>query len=378
MSPEGSVSRLRVVNEALGRYGRFLWRQVLAWRDDLWILSLGVVLGFILLLPLVIKTVPSGSVGVVWHRFGGGTDVRNVRTEGTVLLWPWNRLHLYDVRLQSSEGRVSALTADGLKVEVDLAWAFYVLPDKVGMVHKGIGPDYRDKVVTRVVESVVRDKISLFKSEELHSPERTVFERAVFTGVQGALARFEAINRLDEARAPRDADAVSVDKGIDWVALEAMLIKEIGFPPAVQEAYVRKNTARALVDEYDFRIAAEQKEVERKMIEALGIRNFQEVVNEGLSESYLKWKGIEANVEIARTLSRSPNAKLVVIGTHAGGSQAGPAGAGGPPIILNTNGLDKAGGEEPARETEPGRGAAERSARESAPASGKAAQPPAR
>jgi hypothetical protein len=253
-----------------------------------------------------------------------------------------------------------------------------VLPDKVGMVHKGIGPDYRDKVVTRVVESVVRDKISLFKSEELHSPERTVFERAVFTGVQGALARFEAINRLDEARAPRDADAVSVDKGIDWVALEAMLIKEIGFPPAVQEAYVRKNTARALVDEYDFRIAAEQKEVERKMIEALGIRNFQEVVNEGLSESYLKWKGIEANVEIARTLSRSPNAKLVVIGTHAGGSQAGPAGAGGPPIILNTNGLDKAGGEEPARETEPGRGAAERSARESAPASGKAAQPPAR
>lgn len=377
MPPSGPVSRLRAAARPLGGYARFLGRQLLAWRDDLWIISLGVVLGFILLLPFVIKTVPPGSVGVVWHRFAGGTDVRGVRGEGTVLIWPWNRVYLYDVRLQSSEGRVSALTADGLKVEVDLAWAFYLLPEKVGMVHKGIGPEYRDVVVTRVVESVVRDKISLFKSEELHSPERTVFERAVFTGVQAALARFEAINRLDEARAPKDADAISVDKGIDWVALEAMLIKEIAFPPAVQEAYVRKNTARALVDEYDFRIAAEQKEVERKMIEALGIRNFQEVVNEGLSESYLKWKGIEANVEIARTLGKSQNSKLVVIGTHSGGGQGGQPGAPGMPLILNTNGLDKAASGEADREPGAARAPVERAARDAAQPP-KAAQPAAR
>jgi regulator of protease activity HflC (stomatin/prohibitin superfamily) len=222
-----------------------------------------------------------------------------------------------------------------LKVDVDLAWAFYLTPQSAALVHKAIGPDYKDKVVVRVLESVVRDKVSLFKSEELHSPERTTFEKNVFAGVSTEITHFNAINRLDPSFRPADGDALSVEKGVEWINLEAVLIKEIRFPPAVQEAYIRKNTARALVDEYNFRITAEQKEVERKMIEALGIRNFQEVVNRGLSDSYLKWKGIEAAVATATALAQSPNAKLVVMGPGAVGN--------GMPMILNTNALDSMG-----------------------------------
>jgi regulator of protease activity HflC (stomatin/prohibitin superfamily) len=330
-------ARFAAVGRGILAYPRFLRGQLRAWFQDMWIIGLATVLGIVLMIPITVHTIPSGSVGVTWKRFAGGTDMTALATEGTVAVMPWNKLFLYDTRLQSGDNQVSALSADGLKVEVDLAWAFYLMPTAASMVHKGIGPDYKDKVVVRVIESVVRDKVSLFRSEELHSPERVTFEKQVYAGIMTEIGRFSAINRLSAGYQPASGETPDVEKGVEWINLDAVLIKEIRFPPAVQEAYVRKNTARALVEEYNFRIIAEQKEVERKMVEALGIRNFQEVVNQGLSESYLRWKGIEASVVNTQALAQSPNAKLVVLGTGTG---TGSGTGGGMPMILNTNALD--------------------------------------
>ena len=45
----------------------------------------------VVLYPHVVVTVPSGQVGVLWKRFGGGTvlDPRRLRDEGLHLIWPW-------------------------------------------------------------------------------------------------------------------------------------------------------------------------------------------------------------------------------------------------------------------------------------------------
>jgi hypothetical protein len=47
--------------------------------------------------------VPSGEVGVLWKRFGGGTvlDPRRLKNEGFNLILPWNEVFLYDLRLQA-------------------------------------------------------------------------------------------------------------------------------------------------------------------------------------------------------------------------------------------------------------------------------------
>ena len=44
------------------------------------------------LLPLMVVTVPSGFVGVLWRRFGNGTvlDAHQLRGEGLRGLLPWN------------------------------------------------------------------------------------------------------------------------------------------------------------------------------------------------------------------------------------------------------------------------------------------------
>src|SRR5499433_4444212 len=57
----------------------------------------------IVLYPHMVVTVPSGQIGVLWKRFGGGTvlDPRKLKNEGFNLILPWNRVFLYDLRLQS-------------------------------------------------------------------------------------------------------------------------------------------------------------------------------------------------------------------------------------------------------------------------------------
>ena len=55
----------------------------------------------------------------------------------------------------------------------------------------------------------------------------------------------------------------------------------------------------------------EAKEAQRKRIEALGIKDFQNIISTGITDSYLRWKGIEATLQLAQ----SNNAKMVIIGS---------------------------------------------------------------
>jgi hypothetical protein len=57
-----------------------------------------------------------------------------------------------------------------------------------------------------------------------------------------------------------------------------------------------------------------KKEADRKRIEAAGIRDFQQIVTPGISPNFLRWKGIEATLDLAK----SANAKVIVIGAQTG------------------------------------------------------------
>ena len=61
--------------------------------------------------------------------------------------------------------------------------------------------------------------------------------------------------------------------------------------------------------------SAKRRESERKKIEAEGIREFQTIVSQGISDSYLRWRGIEATLQLAQ----STNTKIVIIGSAKDG-----------------------------------------------------------
>jgi hypothetical protein len=84
------------------------------------------------LYPFTVITVPTGYVGVLWKRIGGfgiycwciigrGTvlDPNEIRGEGLHIIWPWDRLYLYDLRLQNSTQTYNAISKDGVSLARD-------------------------------------------------------------------------------------------------------------------------------------------------------------------------------------------------------------------------------------------------------------------
>jgi regulator of protease activity HflC (stomatin/prohibitin superfamily) len=65
----------------------------------------------------------------------------------------------------------------------------------------------------------------------------------------------------------------------------------------------------------EFVLQQERQEAERKRVEASGIKDFQDIVTQGISEKLLEWKGIEATMELVK----SQNAKVIVVGNSRNG-----------------------------------------------------------
>jgi hypothetical protein len=101
----------------------------------------------------------------------------------------------------------------------------------------------------------------------------------------------------------------------DTIILYDILVAGIELPTAIVAAINRKTEQYYIAEEYKFRVEREKRESERKKIEGEGIRDFQQIVSQGISESYLRWRGIEATLQ----LSQSTNSKVVIIGSGKDG-----------------------------------------------------------
>ncbi len=248
----------------------------------------------------IFYTIPPGSVGVLWLRFLGGTVLHYYLGEGFHVIPPWDKIYVYDVRLQQLEQDFDVLSADGLKMKVNIAYRFQAIPQTVPELQQYVGPNYVSILLTTEIGARARDVFSRNTPEEIFSDRRIQIQREILTDVQSDL---------------RKTFSPMAGHPIDFVRLDDVLIRGITLPPEVEAAINRKEEQKQLNLEYDYRLLREAKEAERKRIEAGGIRAFQDTVSTGITDSYLRWKGIEATLELAR----SNNAKMVIIGSSKDG-----------------------------------------------------------
>ena len=92
-------------------------------------------------------------------------------------------------------------------------------------------------------------------------------------------------------------------------------------PKSVNEAIQRKLIREQELLEFNFKLEIEEKEAQRKIIEAQGEEKARLVEARGVKIfrdtsqiDILKWEGINATKDLAK----SPNAKVVVVGTDDG------------------------------------------------------------
>jgi regulator of protease activity HflC (stomatin/prohibitin superfamily) len=97
--------------------------------------------------------------------------------------------------------------------------------------------------------------------------------------------------------------------------VENVLLRDIQLPATLKASIEAKQQAEQEALAMNFRLQKETQEAQRKRIEAAGVRDFQQIVAQGITPSLLEWKGIEAT----ENLAKSANSKVVVIGNNKNG-----------------------------------------------------------
>lgn len=274
-------------------------------QTGLLITILFLLIAMIVLAPQIFITIPAGHVGVMWYRFFGGTVVDRVYGEGIHMIFPWDKLFVYDARLQNQARIYDTISSNGLSMEVDIAVRYRINREAAGMLHKLVGPNYPEILVYPEIGSHARELISRYTPEQLYTETRAFIQAEILERMVNELGS-SLLNQSFQGR---------------LVTVEDVLIRSVKLPERVATAIERKAEQYQIMQEYDFRLAREVKEKQRKKIEAEGIREFQDIVAKTITEEYLRLRGIEATMSLAT----SKNSKTIIIG-----------GKDGLPVILNT------------------------------------------
>ncbi|HZQ11622.1 MAG TPA: prohibitin family protein [Pseudolabrys sp.] len=278
------------------------------------------------LFPYVVITVPSGMVGVLWKRFNGydlycwcfvgrGTilDPRELREEGLHIIWPWDKLYLYDLRLQSTNQTYNAISKDGVNVTVTVSIRYQLLHNSIGVLHKFIGPGFLDTVVGPEIGSETRQVISQYTAQQVYTSREEIQEK-IRSSAQNKLG--DHLNTLVQPAAMEQPDPKHYNDFLqNSIQILDTPVLGIELPPAIVAAINRQTEQFYQIQEFKYRVEREVEEAKRKQVEANGIAAFQKTVSQGISDSYLRWRGIEATLALAQ----SPNSKIVVIGSGKDG-----------------------------------------------------------
>jgi regulator of protease activity HflC (stomatin/prohibitin superfamily) len=270
----------------------------------------------------IVITIPAGYGGVQWYLlFGGTRKAENSLGEGVHVIFPWNRIYMYNLRLQNYDTSYNVVTKNGLEIKVSVSIRWRANSAQVGELHQKYGREYRDTLLVPAIGSISREVISRYTVNDLVADKRAkiqaeIFRTVVSDSVPNGIGTLNGANRSNV------------------VILEDVLITEVSLPPKVRAAIEAKLQQAQIVEEYGYRVQRESLESQRKAVEAEGIRKFQEIVASNMTNNYLRWRGIEATLELAR----SPNSKVVVIGNDK---------SGGMPLILD--GADRPTGTLPAQ-----------------------------
>ncbi|MGB7786137.1 MAG: prohibitin family protein [Salinimicrobium sp.] len=249
------------------------------------ILILGIILVIIIAKSTV--TIDSGEAGVLYRTFGGGvvTDEAPLG-EGFHLVAPWNKVFVYEVRQQSIEESMQVLSSNGLEIELDASVWFQPDYDDLGLLHQKKGEAYVQRILQPAVRSAARAVVGRYNPEQLYSSKREAIQQEIFEETKTLLQD-------------------------QYVQINEVLVRDVSLPPTIKEAIERKLRQEQESLEYEYRLTKAEQEAERQRIDAEGKARANQILAASLTDKVLQEKGIQATIELAK----SPNAKVVVIGS---------------------------------------------------------------
>src|SRR5579872_6589110 len=252
------------------------------------LIALGI-LGLALIIALFnsVTRVGTGHVGVL-TLFGRVTG--ESLAEGMHAINPLKTNNELSVQTQTIKESASVPSSEGLMMSLDTSLIYHLNPDRAAEVFQKTGADYEDKLVEPMLRAAIRESTASHTANALYTGEREMVAKQIF-------------------------DQLTVELNQRGITVESVLLRDIQLPAPLKASIEAKQQAEQEALAMNFRLQKETQEAQRKRIEAQGVRDFQQIVAQGISPQLLQWKGIEAT----ELLAKSSNTKVVVIGNSKNG-----------------------------------------------------------
>ncbi|HEU5181105.1 MAG TPA: prohibitin family protein [Candidatus Polarisedimenticolia bacterium] len=237
-----------------------------------------VLLALLVLIPASIRVVPVGRALVVFNTL---TRSFRLARQGVTLVPPFiTQTEQYDLRRMEytmaaarGEGRKAQAddslwspTREGLQVGIDLTVWHHLDPLRLIDLHQKIGPDYEEKIIRPAVRSVIRLVISEYAVMDVYSSKRAVIQ--------------DEIN--DKVKKLVEKDGFIIDE---------VVLRDVRFTDEFAKAIEAKQIAQQAAEQMKYVLEKEQREAERKVIEAQGRARAIETVTAALQKNpyYIKY-----------------------------------------------------------------------------------------
>ncbi|HSY65867.1 MAG TPA: prohibitin family protein [Terriglobales bacterium] len=235
-----------------------------------------------------VTRVGTGHVGVL--TLFGKVQPGETLGEGIHLINPLKTNNELSIQTQTLKESASVPSSEGLMMSLDTSLIYHLNPDRAAEVFQKIGADYENVVVEPTLRSAIREATASHTANALYTGEREMVAKQIY-------------------------DQVTSELNQRGLIVENVLLRDIQLPATLKAAIEAKQQAEQESLAMNFRLQKETQEAQRKRIEAAGVRDFQQIVAQGITPSLLEWKGIEAT----ENLAKSPNSKVVVIGNNKNG-----------------------------------------------------------
>jgi regulator of protease activity HflC (stomatin/prohibitin superfamily) len=226
--------------------------------------------------------VRTGHVGVV-TLFGRVTG--QTLSEGIHLVNPAASVTELNIKTQEIKEHAAVPSKEGLIMGIDASVLYHLDPPRAAEVFQKIGPNYAEVLLTPIFRSAMRAITAANTASALYSDARENIASQI-------------VNDIQRQVTPRG------------IIIESVLLRDLQLPDTLKHAIEAKQQAQQEAQRMEFVLQRERQEAERKRVEAAGIKDFQDIVTQGISDKLLDWKGIEATIELAK----SQNSKVIVVG----------------------------------------------------------------
>jgi prohibitin 1 len=231
--------------------------------------------------------VRTGHVGVV-SVFGRVTG--QTLSEGIHIVNPVANVTELSIKTQEIKEKAAVPSKEGLIMGLEASILYHLDPSQAAVVYQSIGPTFAEVLLVPTFRSAIRAITAGNTAASLYSDGREGIAQQIMEDVRRQVA-------------PRG------------IVVENVLLRDLQLPESLKHAIEAKQQAQQEAQRMEYVLQREKQEAERKRVEAAGIKDFQDIVSQGISDKLLEWKGIEATMELVK----SQNSKVIVVGNAKNG-----------------------------------------------------------